>query len=97
MLSKKFRISNRRLYRIWRETKNYSMNSVIDGKEKKKKTRTNSLREPSSDAKHISEPNIQGKQIRAVNPLGISDDKNISLNAKFEKLQKGFEEIKRNK
>ncbi|GBB87094.1 hypothetical protein RclHR1_13550012 [Rhizophagus clarus] len=131
ILSKKFHISNRHLYRIWKseevcieafddinnqnetltnsvntpiiKTKNYFLvgdctraKSPIDGKEKKKNKslcEQNSIGDcPRADVGHLSESNIQRNQFRDMIPPGISVDKNISLDAKFEKLQRGFEE-----
>lgn len=132
MLSRKFRISNRRLYQIWRgeeiykgtfdnvnnrnetltnsvnnsiiETNNYSVKSVIDGKEKKKKSRSKPLREQSSpvcdseSAELGKSPNVQcdisrRDTLQSSNQVPVN--KNISFESKLKKLQKGVEQIKR--
>ncbi|CAB4410054.1 unnamed protein product [Rhizophagus irregularis] len=151
ILTKKFHISNRRLYQIWRgeevytgetliclnnrngpltnsiskdnftayphlvntsiiETKEHSAKSIINGQEKKKKSRSKSHHEQSSDMKHLNElvrdclrANIQYDTSRkdALQSSGLcprSDqvpaDKNLSLDTKLTKLQKGTKQIK---
>ncbi|RGB36674.1 hypothetical protein C1646_813896, partial [Rhizophagus diaphanus] len=87
------------------ETKDYSAKSVINGQEKKKKSRSKSHREQSSDTKHLNESdgdypraNVQCDTSRR-DALRSSDqvpvNKIISFDTKLEKLQKATEQIRR--
>ncbi|RGB21567.1 hypothetical protein C1646_777709 [Rhizophagus diaphanus] len=111
ILSKKFHISNRCLYRIWKGEE--VCTGAFDNINNRNKILTNSVNTPIIKTKNYSsvrnclraKSTIDGKEkkknksLREQNSIGNCPRADAGhLNAKFEKLQRGFEEeIKRNK